>query len=298
MPSGSKMCVCAKASRPFAADARDHFPEQEEVDVAVDEPLARKRRPAPPRRRAGLPLRPALELQRGRDPRAILSVRQQVTNGDALFAIRRTPGCGPTRGPTSPMRPCLEQHHHRRRRHDDFGQRRDVEDGVSRSSPRRRDEGAATERLLETGCGLAAPTSTTAPGNRSSAIAPAMSGSRRDKRCTRDFRSRAADWAEPGPAPKLPPATQGPRRCREISSGSACAQVKVRHRTHVGGRSRLSMRARPSTARSKKVRPTGGETVDSVGLGVIERAAVREHEDERLPVDTRCSARLTAGGIP
>ena len=136
------------------------------------------------------------------------------------------------------------------------------------------------------------PTSTTAPGSRCSAIAPAMSGSRRDKRCAALSVARGRlvrTWA----GTEIAASDARAAGDAERPSGSACAQVMVRHRTHVGGRSRLSMRARPSTARPKKV--PHSRRIRSI-LSVcarIERAAVREHEDERLPGIRGC---LPGGG--
>ena len=43
MPSGSKMCSLRELVERLAADAPDDVAEQEEVDVAVDEPLAGRR---------------------------------------------------------------------------------------------------------------------------------------------------------------------------------------------------------------------------------------------------------------
>ena len=53
IPSGSKMCVARKRVEALPAHARDDLAEQEEVDVAVDEPLALARQRALPRWRAG-----------------------------------------------------------------------------------------------------------------------------------------------------------------------------------------------------------------------------------------------------
>ena len=87
MPSGSKMCVRANASSRSPLMRATSLPEQEEVDVAVDEPRARRGDGhflgGEPDRRFG-----ALELQRHVEVAAQSgNVRQQVADGDALFAV-------------------------------------------------------------------------------------------------------------------------------------------------------------------------------------------------------------------
>ena len=173
MPSGSKISRCDVLIERHAAHARDDVAEQEEVDVAVDESLARRRgrhfvARQLDRRVVALPR--IAEIDVGPQAR---DVRQQMADGDGPLAVAlepgdeasrpdRSAGSGPARPAASPRswsrRPWSAMRDRRSCRASSARRRRDralavgllEEDLVARGRrARRRPGGAGRDRLLD-----------------------------------------------------------------------------------------------------------------------------------------------------
>ena len=132
----------------LAADAAHDVAEQEEIDVAVDEPLARLRRGRQIARAANRLVGAAefdFERQIGRQSRRM---RQQMEYGDRLLAVRAELGDELRDGIAQTNAPLLHELHHARRRRHDFGQRGEIEDRVVGDRLGRRRDRATTERAL------------------------------------------------------------------------------------------------------------------------------------------------------
>ncbi len=125
----------------LTAHARNDMPEEEEVDVAVDETLTGRRRRhfvhrEGERRVVALPwIEIDVRPQSG-------NVRQQMPDRDGALAVALEARHEAGHGIVEPNPSLLYQPHHRRRRRNDFGQRRQVEDRVQRHPFRRGIDGA------------------------------------------------------------------------------------------------------------------------------------------------------------
>ena len=131
---------------PLAAHALDDVAQEEEVDVAVDEPLAGPRQRdfftcAPDRLLRTVELDVELEIgtQAG-------DVRQQVTDRDLGLSVPRELGDEARHRIAQPDPALLHQLHHARRRRHHFGERGEIEQGVFGHRLGRRQNRALTKR--------------------------------------------------------------------------------------------------------------------------------------------------------
>ena len=132
---------------PLAAHSLDDVAQEEEVDVAVDEPLAGPRQRdfftcAPDRLLRTVELDVELEIgtQAG-------DVRQQMTDRDLGLAVARELGDEARHRIAQPDAAVLHQLHHARRRRHHFGERGEIEQGVFGHRLGRRQNRASAERV-------------------------------------------------------------------------------------------------------------------------------------------------------
>ena len=131
-----------------AGHPRHDLAEQEEVDVAVDEPLAwRRQQHLLGRAVNGDVVAVELVLQRQVRPETG-HVRQQVADGDVFLAVTRELRDERADPIGQPDPAGFDELHHARRRGDDLREGGEVEDGVARHRLPRRRQGPVPERLV------------------------------------------------------------------------------------------------------------------------------------------------------
>ena len=149
MPSGTKTRSCANRSNGMPLTRDTMSAEQEEVDVAVDEPLARRRRRHFFARARAMAFVVAASTSRrsrsrsGRRPETCVS-RWRIVMSPLPY--RPKSGMNVATRSFSRMLPVLDEDHHARRRRHHLRHRRHVEDRVERHRLGRRARATACRR--------------------------------------------------------------------------------------------------------------------------------------------------------
>ncbi len=133
----------------LAAHSPHDVPEQEEVDVAIDEPLAGRRGRRLLDRQLDRLVVSGPQVAEVHVRAQARDMRQQMTDGDVSLAVALETRNERRDTVREPHLAVFHQHHHARRGRDHLGERREIEDRVGGHRLRCRHESAIAERLLE-----------------------------------------------------------------------------------------------------------------------------------------------------